>query len=259
MDIREVKTGNGPTTVQLASGKTVTCTRTVSIPWAFQEKENHTYRFKCHVLPKSTQDLILGDRFLRLTKTLTTFKHRISTTLRSLGAATTKFFRLNYMGHNKRQLWGHLDGEQVTALPDSGSDIMAISADYARRRGFHLDRGYGGRVMVQFADGSTTWTEEVVCGVEWEFGGGAEEKVACDFYVLEDLAVDVLFNSDFVFGYDVFGQHGGSLFRYDDGLLDVMDLCNIRLIGRCNSGDMKPEEEGLFDGKSPRQARGTAR
>jgi hypothetical protein len=96
----------------------------------------------------------------------------------------------------------------------------------------------------------------VVRGVEWGFGGGAKEKVACDFYVLEDLAVDVLFSSDFVFDYNVFGQHDGSLFRYDDGLLNVLDLCNIRLIGRYISGDMKPEEEGLFDGKLPRSGRG---
>jgi hypothetical protein len=254
--IREVKTSNAATTVQLASGKTVTSTSTVSIPWRFQGEENHTYQLECHVLPRCSQDLILGDRFLRLTKTLTTFKHRITTTLRSLGTATTKLFRLNYMGHDKRRLWGHLHGELVAALPDSGSDIMAISADYARRRGFHVDRGYGGRVMVQFADGSTAWTEGVVRGVEWGFGGGAKEKVACDFYVLEDLAVDVLFSSDFVFDYNVFGQHDGSLFRYDDGLLNVLDLCNIRLIGRYISGDMKPEEEGLFDGKLPRSGRG---
>ena len=252
MAILEVKTGNGAaTTVQLASGKTVTCTRTVSIPWTFQNKENHTYRLECHVLPKCAQDLILGERFLRLTQTLTSFKHRISTTLRSLGTATTKLFRLNYMGHDKRWLWGRLGGDLVAALPDSGSDIMAVSADYARRRGFRVDRGYGGRVMIQFADGSTAWTEGVVRGVEWEFAGGAGEKVACDFYVLEDLAVDVLFSSDFVFDYNVFGRHDGSLSRYDDGLLAVLGLCNIRLIGRYSSGDVKPEEEGLFDGKSP--------
>ncbi|KAK3295074.1 uncharacterized protein B0H64DRAFT_476429 [Chaetomium fimeti] len=246
MGIQEVEARDGPT-VRLASGKTVTCTSTASIPWTF-EGENRTYRLDCRVLPKCPQDLILGDGFLRLTETLTSFKHRISTTLRSL--ATKKLFRLNYMGHDKRRLWGHLDGDPVAALPDSGSDIMAISADYARRRGFQIDRGYDNRVMVQFADGSTAWTDGVVRDLQWEFGLTDDSKVACDFYVLENLPVDVLFNSDFVFDYNVFGQHDNSLFSYG-GLLDVLDLCNIRLVGRYYRKHTKPQEEGLIDVTSP--------
>jgi hypothetical protein len=232
--------------VRLASGKTVTANSMAVVPWRF-EGESKLRWLSCRVLPECAHDLILGDSFLRMTETLTKFKHRIKTTVRLLGSKLLSSLRLNYMGFDKRRLWGYLDGELVPALPDSGSDIMVISADYARRRGFFVDRGPDKQVMVQFADGSTTWTDGVVRGVEWEFGytGG---KVASDFFVLEDLPVDVVLSSDFVFDHDVFGAHERSFYEYGAGL-DWLHLCNIRLIGRYSRDLEKLEEEGLVDRK----------
>ncbi|KAK4032542.1 hypothetical protein C8A01DRAFT_20385 [Parachaetomium inaequale] len=239
--------------VQLASGKSVTSITRVFILWRFDNEREHTAHWlDCLVLPKCAHDLILGDAFLRATETLTKFKHRISTTLRSLGTKLLR--RLNYMGTNadegRRQLWGYLDGELVAALPDSGSDIMAVSAEYARRRGFWVDRGRDRQVMVQFADGSTAWTDGVVAGLEWEFGLGGAKPVRDDFYVLEDLPVDVVFSGDFVFDRDVFGEHDGSLQLYGT-VLDALQLCNIRLIGRYGKDLERLEEEGLVDVTSP--------
>jgi hypothetical protein len=90
----------------------------------------------------------------------------------------------------------------------------------------------------------------VVRGLEWGFGGLLEGKVVMeDFYVLEDLPVDVVFSGDFVFEQDVFGEHGGSLELYGS-LWDALHLCNIRLIGRYGKDLERLEEEGLVDGKS---------
>jgi len=44
-------------------------------------------------------------------------------------------------------------GEEVAALPDSESDIMVVSGEYARKRGFEVDRGGAGRVMVELRMG----------------------------------------------------------------------------------------------------------
>ncbi|KAG7287642.1 hypothetical protein NEMBOFW57_007155 [Staphylotrichum longicolle] len=234
--------------VQLASGKTVTPTTMALIPWRF-EGESQVHKLACLVLPQCAHDLILGDAFLRATETLTKFKTRIVMTLRSLGS---RLLRLNYMGSGlesiseRRRMWGSLDGEAVAALPDSGSDIMAVSAEYARRRGWKVDRGRKRRVEVEFADGSAAWTKGVVSGLEWEFGG-AGGKVRSDFYVLEDLPVDVVFSSDFVFDHDVYGRHEQSIRRYGE-LLDVLRLCNIRLIGECKKQE-QAEEEGIVDSK----------
>lgn len=235
--------------VQLASGKTVTPTTMALIPWRF-EGESQVHNLACLVLPKCAHDLILGDSFLRMTETLTKFKTRIVMTLRSLGS---RLLRLNYMGsglepaaRERRRMWGSLDGEAVAALPDSGSDIMAVSAEYARRRGWRVDRGREKRVEVEFADGSTAWTKGVVSGLEWEFGGTGG-KVRSDFYVLEGLPVDVVFSSDFVFDHDVYGRHEQSIRRYGE-LLDVLRLCNIRLIGECKKQG-QAEEEGIVDSK----------
>jgi hypothetical protein len=242
--------------VRLASGKTVAADTRVAVSWRFQG-ETMTHWLVCRVLPQCTHDLILGDSFLRATETLTKFKHRIKTTVRSLGLKLLSSLRLNYMGFDKRRMWGYLNGELVSALPDSGSDIMVVSAEYARRRGFVVDRGPEKQVMVQFADGSTAWADGVLSGLEWEFGyaGG---KVVSDFFVLEDLPVDVLLSSDFVFEHDVFGTHEMSFFEYGSGL-DWLHLCNIRLIGRYNRDLEKLEEEGLVDGKLGRRSSCCAR
>jgi hypothetical protein len=237
---------NEQSSVQLASGKYVACPSMVSVPWEF-EGEDKIHWLRCRVLQQATQDLILGDSFLRATETFTRFKHRITTKLRSLG---TKLLRLNYLGSDERRLWGHLNGDFVGALPDSGSDIMAISSDYARRQGLRINRKRDKQVEVQFADGSTAWTVGVVCGLEWEFGSSTEFPVMADFYVLDNLPVDVLFNSDFVFDFNVFDQHDVSLYHCDSAL-KLSQLCNIRLIGRYSNHLFKLEDEYIVDGELP--------
>jgi hypothetical protein len=235
--------------VKLASGKTITPTSTANIPWRF-DGERPINWITCLVLPKCAHDLILGDAFLHATQTLTTFfKTRVSVTLRSLGRRM--LLRLNYMGASEqRRVCGKLDGETVSALPDSGSDVMAVSAEYARRRGFCVQKGRERQVEVQFADGSSAWTEGVVRGLEWEFGD-AGGKVVADFYVLGDLPVDVLFSSDFLFEHDVFGMHDEGLRCAHGSVLDLLQLCSLRLLRhRYHEVDLdKLEEEGLSDGK----------
>ncbi len=104
--------------------------------------------------------------------------------------------------------------------------------------------------MVEVADGSTAWTEGLVRGLEWEFRDGDGGKVASDFYVLEGLPVDVIFSGDFVFDHNVFGAPDGwSSLRDHHGLLDVLQLCNIRLIGRFRKAADQLLEEGLGDGE----------
>jgi hypothetical protein len=91
----------------------------------------------------------------------------------------------------------------------------------------------------------------VVRGVPWEFGGVGGGTVVEDFYVLEDLPVDVVFSSDFVFQHDVFGDghdEGLSLREYEE-LMDVLRLCNIRLIGRFRKGADQLPEDDLGDGE----------
>ncbi len=248
IEVSPIPTGAGiiTPTIQLASGKTVKPNATASVPWRF-EGDPRIYRLACYVLPKCAHDVILGDGFLRATETLTRFTTRITVTLRALGRS---LMGLNYMGAHgsdetkaKRRLWGYLDGEGVAALADLGSDIMVVSGAYARRRGFQVCREKAGRVQLEFADGSTAWTDGIVGGLEWDFGGMGE-KVASDFYVLEDLPVDVALSGDFVFHHDVFGKHDES-FRYG-GSLGPPRLCNIKLLGR----PAKPEQgQGLVDGK----------
>ncbi|KAK4125986.1 hypothetical protein N657DRAFT_709321 [Parathielavia appendiculata] len=153
------------------------------------------------------------------------------------------------MGFDMLRSFGYLDEEVVSALPVSGSNIMAMSADYARKRESVVDRRHERQVGVQFADVSTAWTDGIVSQLQRKFGNTGE-KVRSDFYVLEHLPVDVLLSSDFVFGHDVFVEHERAFFDYGYAL-DLLHLCNIRLIGRYSSDLKKLEEEGLIDVTSP--------
>ncbi|KAK4103454.1 hypothetical protein N658DRAFT_421339 [Parathielavia hyrcaniae] len=239
-----------PSSVRLASGKTIKTTRAARIPWQFEGESSLSW-VTCHVLPQGAHGLILGDSFLRETKTLTAFKSRIKTTVRvqKRDMLSSMRLNLNYMGCDRHHLRGFLDGELVSALPDSGSDIMAVSAEYARKRGFVVDRRHDRQVEVQFADGSTAWTDGVASQLKWEFGDTGKEVVS-DFYVLDHLPVDVLLSSDFVFGHDVFVEHEGAFFDHGS-VLGLLDLCNIRLIGNYSRDLERLEEEELIDLASP--------
>ncbi|KAJ2905727.1 uncharacterized protein MKZ38_004594 [Zalerion maritima] len=72
----------GQKTLSLASGAKVRILGTVKLKWKFSgERRAHDILFD--VLPQCVHDVVLGYKFLRITKTLTRFKHRIAKVLSS--------------------------------------------------------------------------------------------------------------------------------------------------------------------------------
>lgn len=69
------------------------------------------------------------------------------------------------------------------------------------------------------------------------------------FYVLDNLPVDVLFSSDFVFDHDIFGKHNASFIHYSSPLA-MPELCNIRLIGQYSDDLSNLEDESPVDSES---------
>ncbi|KAI0136335.1 hypothetical protein BJ170DRAFT_7196 [Xylariales sp. AK1849] len=234
------------TEVVLPSGKRVTSRGTVEFPWKFNgEKEIHN--LVCHVILNCLYNLILGSKFLRDTQTLKKYTHRIKRTL----SPRKRLFSLNLVDFQTQRLLGSLEGEAVSALPDTGSDVMLLSGDYVRERGFKLDTSPENIIELVSVDGSTAWTTGLVRDVIWEFHD-SRGAVFCDFYVVEDLVVDMILSQDFVFEFEVFST-------CEEWLIDITTLeayvCTIRLkkkmaqknrTGTQGEGALSPEEEELL-------------
>ncbi|KAI1739570.1 hypothetical protein F4680DRAFT_422004 [Xylaria scruposa] len=228
--------------ILLANKKSIQSPGMVKVPWRFNG-EQKAHILDCWILPGCVHDLVLGNCFLKLTETFTTFRHRIKSKLAEL----PKRLRLRLLGEEKQRLWGTLDGHHTAALPDTGSDVMLISSAHAQKIRLTIDQDFENQLEVEFADGTTAWTSGVIRDVPWSVGG---KTVRCDFYVLNDLCVDVILSKNYLFELNVFSEHQGCFFdTYSEE--DLSQLCNIRLIGRYGDNLNVLEEKYLEDMTSP--------
>ncbi|KAL8346689.1 hypothetical protein RB598_000534 [Gaeumannomyces tritici] len=225
--------------IVLGSGKVIYPVGEVRADWTFRgEHEVHT--LVLYVLKTLTADLALGNLFLKATKTFTEHKSRIS---RTASALSRKLFRLMLLGGGTDRIRGYLDGEEVHALPDTGAEIMAMSTAMALRQGYVIDDREESRIMVEFADGSTKLARGLVRGLKWDFGPGSKPasnnpdspgvpRARCDFYVVDDLPVDVILSADFVLDFDVFSPKYEACFLDGRGPADASlgMFCNIRVV-----------------------------
>ena len=195
------------------------------------EQEGHKLRFE--VVSNCPEDVILGLSFLRRTGTLLRKNaHRIQESSRICMQKGTRMLFVedwhNEAQTNKSTMPFTVNGQQGNALPDSGSDIMAISGSYARRCGFDIDRT--SRIEVLLADGTRMMTDGMVWDAALEFdplmfadgwdvadyseymeglrnvissnrsgkGGFASTSVICDLHVIEDLPCDLILSTQFI-------------------------------------------------------------
>ncbi|KAL7905317.1 hypothetical protein GGI35DRAFT_461394 [Trichoderma velutinum] len=184
--------------ITLANKKAVKSPGMVTVPWKFS-KERDTHTVKCWILPGCVSDLVLGNGFLRATNALKKVCHRIKSKL--LG--TPKLLQLSYLGNEKQRLRGYLNGHLTAALPDTGSDVMLINGAYARGIGLEVDSNIGNRGTIRLADGSTAVIGGIVRDVEWRVGSAT---VQCNFYVLENLCVDVILSNNYLFEMNIFSE-----------------------------------------------------
>lgn len=109
-----------------------------------------------------------------------------------------------------------VNGSNIGAVPDTGSDVMLMSRKYVSRLGLRIETETDNRTCLEFADGSRTLTHGVVRDVEWEFGNSllSDVRVLCDFHVLDDLPCEVILCNDFLYDFDVFTAY--KHFLYDE-------------------------------------------
>lgn len=206
--------------VKLANGKAFMSPGSVNLSWNFLDEEE-TFDLTCWILPGCAHQLILGSKFLEETKSLTTLRRRI----RRKYVSVPKSVCVKRVGEGKQRLWGYLNGDFVAALPDTGSDVMIISRDYARRLGLKIEAGPVDIVGVEFADGTSALTDGIVRDAVWS---SADHSIRHDFLVLNNLCVDIVLSKDYLFEMDVFSKCRAYLTEDDD--IHNLDICGIRLV-----------------------------
>jgi hypothetical protein len=207
--------------IHLPNKKVVVSPGVVEVPWVFRG-ESSLSKIQCWIFPESVHELVLGNPFIKLSETLTRFRHRIKSRL----AAFSRRLRLRLMGFEQQRVWSLLSGHLTMVLPDTGSDVMLVSSKYAEETGLEVDGHPDNWLEVQYVDGSTDWTSGVARNVSWSVGN---TTVSCDFHVLDSLDVDVVLSNDYLFGMDIFSEHQEELLSLDSEE-DMVRFFGIRLV-----------------------------
>ena len=207
-----------------AIGRPMTSVGTVPLSLEF-DRETRRYPLEWHVVPDTPMGLpVLGGPFLRLTKTFREYKHRVSQKL-----LYSFPHRLWSSGSSHQLISGFVNGVPINALPDTGSNIMAMSAAYAKTRSFYVDRARQYRILVRFPDGYTTRTRGVVKNAKLQFGSRPEDIYYKDVYVLDDLEHDLVLDYMFLYETDALDLYEDSLSEYDtDDADEDMSFCAIQ-------------------------------
>ncbi|KAF6782267.1 hypothetical protein CSOJ01_16017 [Colletotrichum sojae] len=209
-------------TITLANRSRVSSPGMVDVRWTFAN-ESKSHQLSCWVIPDCFNDLILGSQFLQATRTFTSvFKSRVKQIIQP------RRLRIGLIGESSQYLSGYFDPWYTVALADTGSDVMAVSSEFAQSRKLPIDSGPEGKVQIELPDGSVLWTRGVVRGIPWAIGDQDNAKLNCDFYVIEGLVEDVILSKHYLFSLDVFSRYSQCFLESE--LADNPSLCGIRFV-----------------------------
>ena len=198
---------------RLPTGKMIHAIGFVKASWQFLWEPLLLREQVLAVLPECVFDVLIGSPFLRLTKSMSTNKHRISRMPRANGLRVRC---VNLVGCPSQRMMGMLGSEPVAALPDYGSEPNLISHEYAKSRGWVYDSSVEYKNLIMFADGSTDETAGEIT-LPWTFGNwtrGSTQTVR--FSVLHGCVFDVILGQDFLDDTDAFA-------RYPESFRDTVD------------------------------------
>ncbi|KAH0562955.1 hypothetical protein GP486_002478 [Trichoglossum hirsutum] len=188
--------------LQLGDRITTQTTGQVMLPWSFANEPERVYHVPFEVLEKCPADVIIGNEFLGVTKTMSANAHRlVRKKLNKLDP-----FSFHHAGLTKQFIAGTLGGMEVYAFPDTGCDLNLMSDKYARMRGFTVDTSPESRVFLKFPDGRVRETRGVV-RVPWSFAEDPSNTEDLYFDILPGSTHDVILGGDFLFKSETIPKH----------------------------------------------------
>lgn len=177
---------------------------------------------------------IVGRHFLRDTKTFDVFRKRLYE--RPVQVHDVPI--VAFLGVEKESLKCWLDGEELASTPDIGSEINAMSLEFARKRKFVIEEDPIHQVC--FADGSVQDVEGRIsvpvsfgngappslllkqvdlspnsggelqtrsCDADGKIDYGSTAPILVDFHILSGLNVDIIFGEDLLATVNTFVRH----------------------------------------------------
>jgi hypothetical protein len=203
--------------VTVGNKKDATTTGLASAPFSFRG-EDPIYPLKFYLLPDCVRDVILGNPFIKATKTfsnLSNFYRR----LKRRAAQAISAYHLLFLGNSAPQFNGFINGMPQEALADSGAQVMVMDEKYARSIGLEIKTGREERTKLIFADKSTAFTKGMAYGVEWKFRSPTDESsnlYRLNFHILENAPADVILCDSFLFETEAFSRYAYCLQESDD-------------------------------------------
>jgi hypothetical protein len=185
--------------VKNAIGALIGVVGTTTLPFSF-EGERKSYQLEFNVIRHAVHDVVIGNPFLNYTETFTRYAHRIKRKLRKSCLPRLCFLE------SQQQVSGWINGTHVNAVPDTGAEVSVMSASFAKKQGFVVDKSRAHRIPLALADGSTVKTTGVVKNLRWLFGSSAVSH-CLDVYVLKGLETDLVLNYTFLHDTDAFNKH----------------------------------------------------
>lgn len=172
--------------------------------------------------------LVFGNGFLRSTRILTAYTHRLVKKTLSFvsGLGNKKMFTFMHMDSPRQKLPCKLDAELVFADVDSGSHLNFVSPDLVEHHGWEVLPLTNEEAWVMLADGEMVRLDgylETTLGIQHGF---TKER----FYVLDGLTCGAVIGDSTIESLDLFNRFGGSLIDLD--LVDERDnFHNIAWVG----------------------------
>ena len=194
--------------ISLPGNRTIASLGTVSLPFRFHnEAKENLCAFQ--VLENCAHDVVLGRAFLTETETLTKHRHRVQRVRQS-----RKETNFHLVGAPSHLVNGTINGREVCALPDTGSDFMIMSKALAESLDLHIDANPSLREILRLADGTLVQTEGVVYDVDWAFEGQTLPH-RYHFHVLDELNCDVVLSNEYLFETEAFWMFEHGRTEYD--------------------------------------------
>ena len=226
--------------------------------WCSFAKESGT-RMKCwfYVLPKLASPLIMGSQFLRDTKTMSHFTHR----LEDQPSCTPIAPMVNLISSTqqaRRRLVAFIDDRQTYINADSGSHLDLVSSAYTKKYGYNVDRRRECRKRIRLADATTA---ETIGQVKVELMLHDGSTYLKTFDVLPGLTSEVLIGEDTLAELKIFTEHESSFIdvlggerHFELSILNYLGRVNeflVRKLSRSNRRSQYQYQRELSLGLSP--------
>ena len=203
----------------------IPCIGKVRLPWRFNNEEKQ-YEEWFHVVEDCSKGVILGNGFLQRTETMNKNRHRLEITKPSdpnplLGNLVNETQQDDCLRQLTR---GSINGMEISASLDTGSQANLISAECAENLGLDIRPLPTGQEQLKFANGRRVSLLGQV-DIKWSFCDTPTEDVNVTLYVLRKCIHPVIFGDRFVYFQDPWAKHFSSLSQVP------LETANIGVVG----------------------------